>query len=126
MYILTRAELLFTLCYEIPCNAKNYLIFAFHQFETYQLSKTMTVIPRLFNEDFALTLFASDPKQKFLPTDCRSVLDLVNDRTFGSAELLLCGSAQMTEHFSAEHRFFFAYTGSFVLICPTLKTSEAN
>ena len=33
---------------------------------------------------------------------------VVTDRTFGSAELLLCGSAQMTELFSAEHRTFFS------------------
>ena len=32
---------------------------------------------------------------------------VVTDRTFGSAELLLCGLAQMTELFSAEHRTFF-------------------
>ena len=32
---------------------------------------------------------------------------LVIDRTFGSAELKLCGLAQMTEFFSAEHRTFF-------------------
>ena len=32
---------------------------------------------------------------------------LVTDQMFGSAELLLCGSAQMTELFSAEHRTFF-------------------
>ena len=31
----------------------------------------------------------------------------VTDRTFGSAELLLCGSAQMMELFSAEHRTSF-------------------
>ena len=35
----------------------------------------MSVIARLFKEGFALTFFASDPKQRFLPTDCRSVLD---------------------------------------------------
>ena len=32
---------------------------------------------------------------------------VVSDRTFGTAELLLFGSAQMTEPFSAEHRTFF-------------------
>ena len=31
----------------------------------------------------------------------------MTERTFGSAELLLCGSAKMTELFSAEHRTFF-------------------
>ena len=36
--------------------------------------------------------------------------NIVTDRTFGSAELLLCGSAQMTELFSAEHRTFFRIT----------------
>ena len=35
------------------------------------------------------------------------VYNLVTDRTFGSAELLLCGLAQMTELSSAEHRTFF-------------------
>ena len=34
----------------------------------------------------------------------------VTERTFGSAELLLCGSAQMTELFYAEHRTFFRIT----------------
>ena len=34
-------------------------------------------------------------------------LELVTDRTLCSAELLPCGSAQMTELFSAEHRTFF-------------------
>ena len=34
---------------------------------------------------------------------------LVIERTFGSAELLLWGSAQMTELFSVEHRTFFPY-----------------
>ena len=48
------------------------------------------------------------------------LMQLVTDRTFGSAErsvrpncsaeLLLCGSAQMTELFSAEHRTFFTAT----------------
>jgi hypothetical protein len=33
---------------------------------------------------------------------------LVTDQTFGSAELLLFGLAQMTEPFSAEHRTFFS------------------
>jgi hypothetical protein len=42
---------------------------------------------------------------KVLPTPV-----VVTDRTFGSAELLLCGSAQMTELFSAEHRTFFHIT----------------
>ena len=32
---------------------------------------------------------------------------VVIDQTFGTAELLLFGSAQMTEPFSAEHRTFF-------------------
>ena len=32
---------------------------------------------------------------------------IVIDQTFGTAELLLFGSAQMTEPFSAEHRTFF-------------------
>ena len=32
---------------------------------------------------------------------------VVTDQKFGSAELLLFGSAQMTEPFSAEHRTFF-------------------
>ena len=32
---------------------------------------------------------------------------LVTDRTFGLAELLQCGSTQMTELFSAEHRTSF-------------------
>ena len=36
-----------------------------------------------------------------------SSLKLVTDQTFGLAELLLCGSAQMTELFSAEDRTFF-------------------
>ena len=31
----------------------------------------------------------------------------VTNQTFGSAELVLCSSAQMTELFSAEHRTFF-------------------
>ena len=31
----------------------------------------------------------------------------MTERTFSSAELLLCGSAQMTELFSAEYRTFF-------------------
>jgi hypothetical protein len=34
---------------------------------------------------------------------------VVTDRTFGSAKLLLCGSAQMTELFSAEHKTLFLY-----------------
>ena len=34
---------------------------------------------------------------------------VVIDQTFGTAELLLFGSAQMTEPFSAEHRTFFLY-----------------
>ena len=35
---------------------------------------------------------------------------VVIDQTFGTAELLLFGSAQMTEPFSAEHRTFFFTT----------------
>ena len=38
------------------------------------------------------------------------VYNLVTDRTFGSAELLLCGLAQKAEIFSAEHRTFFCIT----------------
>ena len=42
---------------------------------------------------------------------------LVIDQTFSSAELLLYGSAQMTELFSAEHRTFFTATfHTFVLL----------
>ena len=38
---------------------------------------------------------------------CENVANkVVTDRTFGSAELLLCGSSQLTEPFSAEHRTF--------------------
>ena len=33
--------------------------------------------------------------------------EVVTYRMFGSAELLLCGSGQMTELFSAEYRTFF-------------------
>ena len=51
------------------------LIFAFHQFEAYQLSKTISVIPRLFKEDFALTFFESEAKHRFCFGGCRSVLD---------------------------------------------------
>ena len=35
------------------------------------------------------------------------LLTLVTDRTFGSAELLVCGSVQMTKLFSAEHSFSY-------------------
>ena len=37
-------------------------------------------------------------------------LTAVTDRTFGLAELLLCGLAQMTELFSTEHRTLFCIT----------------
>ena len=56
-------------------HTKNDLIFAFHQFEAYQLSKTISVIPRLFKEDFALTFFESEAKHRFCFRGCRSVLD---------------------------------------------------
>ena len=47
----------------------------------------------------------------FLPwaTSLVTSFIVVTDRTFGSAELLLCSSAKMTELFSAEHRTFFWY-----------------
>ena len=43
----------------------------------------------------------------FVEFKIHQVLALVTDPTFDSAELLLFGSAQMTEPFSAEHRTFF-------------------
>ena len=35
---------------------------------------------------------------------------VVTEQTFGLVKLLLCGSAQVTELFSAEHRTFFCIT----------------
>ena len=53
------------------------------------------------------------------------VRTVVTERTFGSAELLLCGSAQMTELFSAEHRTFFTATFHiFVLLNDPLVRSD--
>ena len=51
----------------------------------------------------------------FVEFKIHQVLALVTDPTFDSAELLLFGSAQMTEPFSAEHRTFFSllYIGFF-------------
>ena len=53
---------------------------------------------KIFFDSFLMLWF-----EALLKMFCR----VVTDRTFGSAELLLCGSAQMTELFSAEHRTFF-------------------
>ena len=44
---------------------QNNLILAFHQFEAHWLSKTISVIPRLFKEDFVLTFFESKAKHRF-------------------------------------------------------------
>ena len=49
----------------------------------------------------------------FVEFKIHQVLALVTDPTFDSAELLLFGSAQMTEPFSAEHKTFFS------LVCNT-------
>ena len=54
---------------------QNNLILAFHQFEAHWLSKTISVIPRLFKEDFVLTFFESKAKHRFCFRGCRSVLD---------------------------------------------------
>ena len=54
---------------------QNNLILAFHQFEASWLPKTMAVIPRLYKEDFALTIFESEAKHRFCFRGCRSVLD---------------------------------------------------
>ena len=52
---------------------QNNLILAFHQFEAHWLSKTISVIPRLFKEDFVLTFFESEAKHRFCHRGCRSV-----------------------------------------------------
>ena len=54
---------------------QNNLILAFHQFEAHWLSKTISVIPRLFKEDFVLTFFESKAKHRFCFRGCRSILD---------------------------------------------------
>ena len=81
------------------CQGCNFVLQSGSQFSEFKVASFRTS-----------TLGYQRPFWKLPRLSCKNDMAMrkvVTDRMFGSAELLLCGLAKMTDLFSAEHRTFF-------------------